>query len=31
MSEDEIRAFAVAGRTRRLKIIGVPPATVFAS
>ena len=30
ISEDDIRAFALGGLTRRLKIIGVPLETVFA-
>jgi hypothetical protein len=30
VSEDELRAFALGGLTRRLQIIGVPFETVFA-
>ena len=30
MSEDDLRAFALDGLTRRLKIIGVPLESVFA-
>jgi hypothetical protein len=30
VSEDDLRAFALSGLTRRLSIVGVPLETVFA-